>query len=385
MRLKKILAIFILVGLLSFAIFYFFPSYFFKPTKTTLESIPTTRTMEQADTPEPEVVATNLSVPWEIAFLPDGSTLVSQRGGELLHIDKERTVFPIEGVEHIGEGGLLGVALHPNFPENNWLYVYLTTATDRGLENRVERYVFRDNQLTEKTSILTGIPGARFHDGGRLAFGPDGHLYITTGDAQNEALAQDKQTLHGSILRVKDDGSIPSDNPFGSAVYSYGHRNVQGIAWDDAGRLWATEHGRSGIRSGYDELNLIVSGGNYGWPKVEGDETTPGMTSPVIHSGADETWAPSSMIYFEGALFFVGLRGSAVYKVSLEGEKATNIQVFFREEFGRLRAIKAGKDGFIYLTTSNTDGRGTPGENDDLLIRVHPDLFVADNSSSLKN
>jgi glucose/arabinose dehydrogenase len=185
-------------------------------------------------------------------------------------------------VHHAGEGGLLGMALHPRFDEHHWIYLYLTTVSDGGAENRVERYTFENDRLSDKKIIIDKIPGANYHDGGRIAFSPDGYLYITTGDAGKSNLAQATDSLAGKILRVHDDGSIPLDNPFHNAVWSYGHRNSQGLAWDDRGRLWATEHGRSGILSGFDELNLIEKGKNYGWPVIQGDESREGMERPIV-------------------------------------------------------------------------------------------------------
>ncbi len=228
--------------------------------------------LKEAVTPEAttragiaEVVAQDLSIPWEIVFLPSGEMLVSERPGTLVRISKERKKYQIDGIKHVGEGGLLGMALHPEIFKNKWIYLYFTTVNKvGGLTNRVERYTFEDDQLKNKTVILKDIPGAIYHDGGRIAFGPDNLLYITTGDAEKSYLAQNKTSLAGKILRLRDDGSIPSDNPFGNAVYSYGHRNPQGIAWDNLGRLWSTEHGRSGVFSGLDEINLIEKGANYG-------------------------------------------------------------------------------------------------------------------------
>lgn len=193
-----------------------------------------------------EIIAQNLNIPWEVVFLPDREILVTQRPGTLLLV-KNKQQIPIAGVEHIGEGGLLGLAVHPNFKENKLIYLYLTSQTSAGLTNRVEQYKFENNSLSGRKVILEGIAGASNHDGGRIAFGPDGYLYITTGDAQNPDSAQYRNSLNGKILRIKDDGSIPEDNPFGNAVYSYGHRNSQGLAWDGQKRLWATEHGRSGV------------------------------------------------------------------------------------------------------------------------------------------
>ncbi|MCA1806797.1 MAG: PQQ-dependent sugar dehydrogenase, partial [Actinobacteria bacterium] len=257
----------------------------------------------------------------------------------------------------------------------SWLYLYLTTRSDQGLVNRVERYDYNNDSLSNRTTIITDIPGASYHDGGRIAFGPDGYLYITTGDAGTEALAQDTSSLAGKTLRVADDGSLPADNPFGSAVYSYGHRNAQGITWDDAGTMWQTEHGRSGRLSGMDELNHIDSGKNYGWPLIEGDEADATMQSPVAHSGADETWAPAGITFLDGYLFFAGLRGESLYQARINDDGTVTITVHLRQDFGRLRAVTAGPDGFIYVSTSNTDGRGTERPDDDKIIRINPALF----------
>ena len=255
-----------------------------------------------------EIVAQNLEIPWEIVFLPNGDMLVTERPGRVVRIGKDRKVYPISGVAHVGEGGLLGLALHPKFSENNFLYIYLTTQERGKVTNRVERYKFASDKLTDRQVILSGIPGASVHDGGRMAFSPDGYLYITTGEAGQEKLSQDTSNLGGKILRIRDDGSIPADNPFGNAVYSYGHRNSQGLAWDDQGQLWSTEHGRSGVASGFDELNLIEKGKNYGWPEIQGDETRKGMEKPVANSGANTTWAPSGAAFYKGSIFFSGLR-----------------------------------------------------------------------------
>lgn len=322
-----------------------------------------------------EIVAENLAIPWEIAFLPDGDLLVTERPGTLKRIGKEGRVYDIEGVEHVGEGGLLGMTLHPQFQENRWLYLYLTTKDESGLINRVDRYRFENDHLSEKKTIIDKIPGAAYHDGGRIVFGPDGYLYITTGDASRSNLAQDIDSLAGKILRLKDDGLIPPDNPFGNAVYSYGHRNPQGLAWDNKGRLWATEHGRSGILSGLDELNLIEKGKNYGWPVIQGDETRAGMELPVAQSGPDATWAPAGVAFLNGSLFFGGLRGESLYEAKILNENKVSLRVYFQQEFGRIRAVALGPDGYIYIATSNTDGRGEPRLNDDKIIKINPKVF----------
>ncbi len=330
-----------------------------------------------SSSPSVSVVAEGLDIPWSIAWLPSGEMLVTERPGTLRRImpDGQRS-YPIQGVMHRGEGGLLGLALHPDFPSNRWLYLYLTTAAGGGLANRVERYLFAEDGLTERTVILEGIPGAANHDGGFLGFGPDGYLYVTTGDAGNPDSAQDTASLAGKILRIADDGSIPPDNPFGNAVYSYGHRNPQGLAWDERGRLWSTEHGRSGIRSGYDELNRIERGGNYGWPVLQGDEEGEGMIAPVLHSGPDTTWAPASAAFLNGSIVFGGLRGRALFESMLPEEEGMPVlRRHLDGAYGRIRFAGVGPDGMLYLTTSNTDGRGDPVAGDDRILRVDPAML----------
>ncbi len=331
------------------------------------------------EAPDIEIVAENLEIPWEIAFLPSGEALVTERPGRLLKIGANREAIPIEGVAHTGEGGLLGMALHPDFTRNNLLYLYRTYETPSGLANAVDRYRLNNTRLTERRTILDGIPGSRFHDGGRIAFGPDAKLYIATGDAGQEHLAQDTSSLAGKILRVNDDGTIPPDNPFNNAVYSYGHRNVQGMAWDASGVLWATEHGRSGIRSGYDEVNAIEKGKNYGWPEIEGDQTRQGMEPPKSHSGSSDTWAPSGAAIVKSSLLFAGLRGEALYEAKLSENSVQEIIPHLQNRFGRLRTITTGPAGragesenMLYMLTNNRDGRGARMEGDDKIIRINP-------------
>ncbi|MDO8669652.1 MAG: PQQ-dependent sugar dehydrogenase [Candidatus Buchananbacteria bacterium] len=329
-------------------------------------------TKGEVPTPDIEIIADNLNIPWEIAFLPTGEMLVTERVGNLLKIGLDKKIIKIEGVNPVGEGGLQGLVLHPDFKKNNWLYFYLTTQKNQKLINRVERYKLDSNKLTEKKIILDNIPADQYHDGGRIAFGPDRKLYITTGDAGQSKEAQNLNYLGGKILRLNDDGSIPSDNPYGTAVYSYGHRNPQGLAWDESGNLWATEHGRSVPLSGYDELNLIKKGGNYGWPNVQGKQEKEGMISPVIQSGADKTWAPAGTVYLDGQIFFTGLRGESLYQFNIGTKKLT---AHFFKEYGRLRALTIGPDGFFYLSTSNRDGRGTVNDGDDKIIKINPKIF----------
>jgi len=230
----------------------------------------------------------------------------------------------------------------------------------------VVRFRLDATTLTERTVILEGIPGASIHDGGRLKFGPDDMLYITTGDAAIADLAQDKDSLAGKILRLRDDGSIPSDNPFSnSPVFSYGHRNPQGIAWDERGRLWEVEHGQSAT----DELNLIEPGVNYGWPVIRGNAATPDMKTPVLHSGTN-TWAPSGLAFVNGSLYFAGLRGQGLFQATPD---RTNVRLTEHlSNFGRLREVVLGPDGLLYVFTNNRDGRGSSSADDDRLLRVDP-------------
>jgi len=331
------------------------------------------------DLPQEDIttIATGLEIPWEVAFLPNGDFLVTERPGRLKRIAPDGTVTSVTGIadtRHSGEGGLLGVAVHPKFDDNGWIYLYQTITTGSGARNRVDRYRLEGDALTERTTILQNIPGALYHDGGELVFGGDGKLYVTTGDASQPALAQDLKSLAGKILRLNDDGTIPDGNPFGTAVWSYGHRNPQGLAWDGQGRLWATEHGRSGVQSGLDELNLIGPGNNYGWPEIEGDEIREGMQKPVVHSGASYTWAPAGMAFDGGSMFFGGLRGESLYQAKI-GDAPVAVLSHFENEYGRIRAVTRGPDGMLYFTTSNRDGRGAVKQGDDKIIRVNPKLF----------
>ena len=342
----------------------------FAPTPVTGES-GVSVTSPEVVAADVAVVAENLEIPWDLVFLPNGEILVSERSGFLVKLSDQSRIA-ITGTKHQGEGGLLGLALHPNFSNNNFLYLYLTATVNGGLLNRVERYIWQADTLNFDKIIIDNIPGASYHDGGQLEFGPDGFLYIATGDAGDSNLAQNVNSLAGKILRLHDDGSIPVDNPWGTAVYSYGHRNVQGLAWDGQGRLWATEHGRSGVRSGFDELNLIAPGKNYGWPEIEGDAVKNNMETPVINSGATATWAPAGLAYLDGSLFFGGLRGNALYQFDISSGQLTS---HFYQEFGRIRAVVKGPDGFLYISTSNRDGRGEVQAGDDKIIKINPKIF----------
>lgn len=323
-----------------------------------------------------DVSASGLFVPWEVAILPDSDLLVPERSGTLRRIGKNPAIITVPAVQSGGEGGLMGLALDPKFAENNLIYVYFT-ASENG-QNRVARFRLTGNQLTEQKIIIGNIPSAIYHDGGRIAFGPDGMLYITTGDANSPNLAQDLNSLAGKTLRLTADGQIPADNPFGTAVWSYGHRNSQGIAWDNLGRMWETEHGRSGALSGFDELNLIEKGKNYGWPVIQGNETRAGMVTPVLNSGANDTWAPAGLAFVNGSLYFGGLLGSKLYQVKFaENGSYRDFVTHFAGQFGRLRAVVLGPDGSLYISTSNRDGRGTVLTGDDKILRVTAGLLLS--------
>ncbi len=315
-----------------------------------------------------EIIAENLRTPWEIGFLPNGELLISQRPGNLVRIRTEKSSIEIPSVREIGEGGLLGFTLHPDFENNNLIYFYITVENQGQLENRVEQYFFNlsANILTNRKIIISAIPASSVHNGGRIKFGPDGYLYISTGDSSDSDLAQNINSLAGKILRLDENGNIPSDNPFSNPVYSYGHRNVQGLTWDSENQLWATEHGRSGMQSGLDELNLIQKGANYGWPIIQGDDVQTNLHAPIIHSGTD-TWAPAGAVFFDNSIFFTGLRGQALYKYNLQDK---TLRAYFNGEFGRLRAITLKNDS-LYISTSNNDGRGNPKIGDDKVIKIN--------------
>ncbi len=334
--------------------------------------------VSQQNIPDRTTIIKNITIPWGIGFLPNGNMLITERDASLIDLNPETgelVSIPVDGVRVSGEGGLLGAAVHPQFSQNNWIYLYLTGTGSNGTMNTVIRYTYNGQALSEKKIIVENIPGARFHNGGRIAFGPDGYLYITTGDAENPPLSQDINSLAGKILRVSDSGAIPTDNPFGNAVYSYGNRNPQGLTWDTQGRLWSTEHGRSGSKSGFDEVNYIVKGGNYGWPDSEGNTVLPGTIAPALHSTPDVTWAPGSAAYWDGSVFFGGLRGSRLYEAVLSGTQVVELREYFVNELGRIRTVVLGPDGMLYITTSNRDGRGKVKSGDDKVIRLNPAQF----------
>jgi len=328
-----------------------------------------------------ETVAENLEVPWSIAFTPDGRIFVTERVGKLRVIeDGMLNPQPIKTLDTgRGEGGLLGIALDPNFAQNHYLYLYYTYSELLSTYNKVVRYTESDNKLSDELILIDKIPGAAFHDGGRIKFGPDDKLYITTGDAGNTNLAQDLNSLAGKILRINRDGSIPTDNPFpNSPVFSYGHRNPQGLDWHPISKiLVSSEHGSSA----HDEINIVKARKNYGWPMITGDEEGPEFVNPILHTG-DETWAPSGAAFYNSdeisgwkdKFFVATLRGNHLRMLDLDLEKneVVSSEALFSNSFGRLRDASMGPDGNLYLLTSNQDGRGSPAENDDRILRVVP-------------
>jgi glucose/arabinose dehydrogenase len=318
------------------------------------------------DMTRPDVVATGLEVPWGVAFLPDGSALVAERmRAWIMRVRPGAAPVQAAAVPNVsptGEGGLLGLAVSPTYAQDNLVYAYFTSATD----NRIVRFTLANPQSQQ--IVVAGIPRGSIHDGGRIAFGPDGMLYAGTGEAGQIANAQNLQSLGGKILRMRPDGSVPPDNPFaGSRVYSLGHRNVQGLAWDPQGRLWATEFGQNT----WDEINLIVAGGNYGWPTVEGQAGNPNFRDPLVQWRTAEA-SPSGLAIANSTLFVGALAGRRLWEVPQNGAALGTPAFELQNTYGRIRTVIIGPGGYIWITTSNRDGRGTPAADDDRVIRFPP-------------
>lgn len=311
---------------------------------------------------EETVILENLQTPWSIQKHQD-TFYISERTGSIYVFDgetKQRQPVQLQKtLAQTPEAGLLGFVLKPTFAETKEAYAYYTYQEGDSLYNRVTVIRQVDGRWIEQTPLLDQIPASTFHHGGRMQIGPDEKLYVTLGDATNRDLAQNLTSINGKILRMNLDGTIPSDNPFpNSFIYSYGHRNPQGITWDPQGTMYSTEHGQSAL----DEINRIEPGKNYGWPVISGDQQQNGMEPPLIHSGST-TWAPSGMDYHNGSIYFAGLRGEAVYRYNL----STNQLDQYITGYGRIRDVWIDENT-LYFISNNTDGRGNPDLADDKLV-----------------
>ncbi|RDU37411.1 quinoprotein glucose dehydrogenase [Neobacillus piezotolerans] len=311
-----------------------------------------------------EIIDENLQIPWSIE--KSGETFyISERLGSIVKIENGKSerqrVMLKEKLSDASEAGLLGFVLPPDFLSSQTAYAYYTYNDSSGQKNRVVALSHRNGAWSEERTLIDNLPSGAVHHGGRLEIGPDGKLYTTAGDAANPDLAQSLETLGGKILRMNLDGSVPSDNPIpGSYIYSYGHRNPQGIAWTADGTMYASEHGQSA----HDEINEIKPGKNYGWPAIMGTEKKQGMETPLFQSG-EETWAPSGMAARGDKLYVATLRGNAVREIDLAGKKTRE----FVNGLGRIRDVLIDGD-YLYFVSNNTDGRGTPDDTDDKLYRV---------------
>jgi glucose/arabinose dehydrogenase len=338
-----------------------------------LEPVPTTGAdgllgpVTPIGTPDP--IVGGLQAPWSVVRLESGSALISERDrGVVVEVGSDgalRDVATISGVVHEGEGGLLGLAVL----DGQWLYAYFTTASD----NRIERFALEgaagSYALGAGEEVLTGLQKAGNHNGGRIAFGPDGMLYATVGDAGVPDRAQDADSLNGKILRMTPTGTVPDDNPGDTLVYSMGHRNPQGLAWDDSGKLWAAEFGQDT----WDELNRIEPGGNYGWPVVEGIGDNPDFIDPMAQWATDDA-SPSGLAFTRGTFFMAGLGGQRLWVIYQHDGLVDPVE-YFTGEYGRIRDVTAGPDGSLWFMTNNTDGRGTPAPDDDRLWQLGLDVM----------
>lgn len=329
-----------------------------------------------------EVVAQNLEIPWAMAFAPDNRMFFTERPGRVRILQGGQVLaapaLTLADVAAVGEGGLLGIAVHPDFASNRFVFLaYTARLAGGGRELRVVRYREAGGTLGEPAVILDRVAAADIHDGARVKFGPDRKLYVTMGDVANPSTAQDLGTLTGKILRLNDDGTVPGDNPLpGSPIYTYGHRNPQGIDWHAVtGELWGSEHGQTGN----DEINRLQPGRNYGWPVIEADQTRAGMETPITFF--TPSIAPSGMAFYTGTtmtgfrldLFVGALAGQHLLRVRFDPNNPNRIAATERllaGRFGRIRDVINAPDGSLYLCTSNRDGRNTPVAADDRIIKV---------------
>ncbi|MBV8856745.1 MAG: PQQ-dependent sugar dehydrogenase [Acidobacteria bacterium] len=337
-----------------------------------------------------ETVVSKLEVPWSIVFTPDGRMLFTERPGRVRVFEKgalrPEPLAVIQDVERGSESGLMGLTLHPNFAENHLLYLAYAYSQD-GVRVRVVRFRETGSGLTDRTLIIEGIPAATFHAGTRLRFGPDGKLYVTTGDSARKELGQRLDTLAGKTLRLNDDGTVPADNPFVNQpgarpeIWTYGHRNSQGLDFQPGtGLMFQTEHGPSGFDGpgGGDEVNIVERGKNYGWGEIDHRETREGMESPLLEytpacAPASATfYRGSALPKFKGNFFFGCLRGQGLQRVVLDGRRVVSEERLFEGRYGRIREVAEGPDGALYFSTSNRDGRGNPSSDDDRIMRIVP-------------
>lgn len=338
-----------------------------------------------------ETVASGLQVPWAFAFLPNKDLLFTERPGRVRIIEggklRSEPVYVVPDVEPSSESGLMDISIHPQFESNGFVYLAYAYNKD-GKKDKVVRYKFTAGTLTEPKVIIEDMPAAPNHAGMRARFGPDGKLYVTVGDSTDWNLAQNNSSLAGKTLRLNDDGSVPSDNPFVGKegyrpeIFSTGHRNAQGLAWQPgSGLMFQTEHGPSGFEGrggGADEVNIVERGKNYGWPTIWGTKAQAGLESPLLEYSP--ACAPASGAFyngkafpqFQGNFFFGCLRGTRLVRVVLDGRKVVKQEDMLKGAYGRIREVAEGPDGYIYFSTSNRDGRGSAANDDDRILRIVP-------------